>query len=293
MKKYNVVFATDENYIQHVAIAIKSLLENNSNIFLTIYYIIDDVSEINKNRLFSIVAKYNCKFEFVIIDGDKFKSMITNHHFTRGVYFRLMMAELLNEEKVLYLDGDIIIAGSVKHLFEIDIDNSFLAAVLNPGFHWHDDLLMNPKSNYFNAGVLLVNLTKWRSFGIMEKSLEYMDLNKSNIQFADQDVLNAIIDGNWIQIEPKFNQQAVIFDKDFDHNYNCFSENEIKEAKEKPVIIHYSGSSKPWYISNKHPYKKIYWKYLMMTPFFLPYIFKYFTLDNFLKLFSKKGYITN
>lgn len=277
MRKYNIVFATDESYIQHVAVTLISLLENNTNIFLNIYYIIDGISLENKRKILSLVKKYSCKLEFIEIDGEIFNSMVTGSHFNQSVYYRLMMADVIpEEESILYLDGDIVINGSIKLLLDINIRKSFVASIRNPGFERHKALLMDQNSNYFNSGVILANLVKWRTYKVLKKSIEYMSLNRTNIELADQDVLNAIINGNWIEVEPKYNQQAIFFEKEFERKYNCFTNEELKESRENPIIIHYTGSSKPWHFLNKHPYKNLYWKYLKKTPFYYSFVYKYY-----------------
>lgn len=64
----------------------------------------------------------------------------------------------------------------------------------------------------------------------------------------------------------KYNQQSSIFSEGFDEQFDCFSPEELDEARTNPVIIHYTGGSKPWHFRNAHPYKSLYWKYLKMTP---------------------------
>jgi lipopolysaccharide biosynthesis glycosyltransferase len=112
---------------------------------------------------------------------------------------------------------------------------------------------------------MLLNLKRWRDYNIAAKVIDFVDKNPSVIKFVDQCGLNAIIDGNWKQLHLKFNQQAVIFEKDFLKKYSCFTTPVLIEAKKNPVIIHYSGSSKPWHIGNKHPFRHLYWYYLRKT----------------------------
>ena len=193
--------------------------------------------------------------------------MVTNHHFTKANYYRLLISKFIEDDIVLYLDSDIVVNRSLKGLFDINLGSSYIAAVLNPGFHRHQELKMNLDSEYFNSGVMLINNKLWKIYNITDKVIKFVDDNQSVIQFVDQCGLNAVINGKWIKIPLKFNQQVVIFEKDFKEKYNCFADDELNEAKENPVIIHYTGSSKPWHFRNKHPYKHLYWKYLRMTPF--------------------------
>jgi lipopolysaccharide biosynthesis glycosyltransferase len=114
---------------------------------------------------------------------------------------------------------------------------------------------------------MLINNIKWKEDKITEKVIEFVTDNSDVIEFVDQCGLNAVIDGKWTAMDLKFNQQAVIFLPDFGLKYNCFGIQELVEAKRNPVIVHYTGSSKPWQFPNKHPLKHLYWQYLSMTPF--------------------------
>ena len=268
MNAYDVVFATDENYVKYVSVALVSLLENNKDLSFRVNYLIDKISDVDRSRLECLADKYGCEIKFFSIASEIFNFSVTKYHFRQSVYFRLLMADLLGIEKALYLDADVVINGSIKELLSVDVNDSMLAAVPNPGFSRHENLGMSSKADYFNAGVMLVNLEKWRSYCISKKSIDYMKRNAVNIEFADQDVLNALVDGNWVKLHLKYNQQAVIFDDEFENLPKIFHDNELNEAKINPVIIHYSGSSKPWLLENSHPYKKLYWKYLKLTPFY-------------------------
>ena len=289
MKKINLLFATDQNYIQHVCVVLASVFENNKNESFKIYYIIDELPAESKNKLVSFVNSYKSEIEFIFIDGSKFDSMVTTHHFSKGVYYRLMMAELIKEDKILYLDADLVVLENIAKLYETDLEDNYLAAVINPNFNRHNELLMNHYSKYFNCGVLLVNLNLWSKNKVFEKSIEYMRINKSNIQLADQDVLNAIVDGNWKEISPIYNQQAVFFENDENIYINEFDDKEIKLTKTCPIIVHFSGSYKPWNLRYKHPFKNMYWKYLFKTPFFFSNFRKYFTYTFIQKLVLKNN----
>lgn len=267
MKKYSVVFATDENYLQHLSVALVSLLINNDDCNFNIYIICSGMSEENFRKLKMIGDKYQARLSQIIVNDEEFDTLVTNHHFTKANYYRLLIPKFIEDDTVLYLDADIVVNSSLKGLFDINLDSSCIAAVLNPGFHRHQELKMNLDSEYFNSGVMLINNKLWKTYKITDKVIKFVDANQSVIKFVDQCGLNAVINGNWLKIPLKYNQQAVVFEKDFKEKYNCFADNELNEAKESPAIIHYTGSSKPWHFRNKHPYKHLYWKYLRMTPF--------------------------
>lgn len=267
MEKYNIVFATDENYVEHLGVALYSLLENNKSLYFNIYIISGGIDNEKYKKLELIASKFNCKLNDIVIDDEIFKELVTNYHFTSAMYYRLLIPEFIQDDKVLYLDADIVVNNTIVDLYHIDIDHFYVASVENPGFNRHEELLMKKNSDYFNSGVMLINIKKWRKEKLQTKVIDFIDKNSSILKFPDQDGLNAIINGNWKKLPLKYNQQAVIFEERFNDKYHCFSQFELNEARVNPTIIHYTGSSKPWHFRNNHPHKKLYWKYLKMTPF--------------------------
>ncbi len=282
MTKFNVVFATDEGYVEHLSVALISLLANNKDGDFIIYIINEGIGENNFKKLESVTTKFNCHLVNLTIDDTLFSNLVINHHFTKANYYRLLIPNLLDVDKVLYMDADIVVNGPIDELYEEDIDEYLIAAVENPGFNSHADLKMKEHSRYFNSGIMLMNLKRWRDFNVTEKVIDFVDKNPSVIKFVDQCGLNAVVDGNWKPLHLKFNQQAVIYEKNFAEECFCFSDAELIMAKENPIIIHYTGSSKPWHLRNKHPLKHLYWFYLKKTP----YKFKLpsdLTIFNFIK----------
>ncbi len=267
MENYNIVFATDENYVQHLCVALVSLLKNNKDQFFKIYIINGGIPSQSYKNIETVVEGFQCELVNIIVDDGIFEKLITNHHFTKANYYRLLIPKFIQEEKILYLDADIVVNGTIENLYEEDIDDCYIGAVENPGFYRHSELKMDCNSSYFNSGVMLINLKKWKKDSLANKVIDFVENNPEVIKFVDQCGLNAVIDGRWKKLPLKYNQQAVIFEKDYDANYNCFLTEELTEAKQSPVIVHYTGSSKPWHYGNKHPYKHLYLKYLSMTPY--------------------------
>lgn len=282
MSKFNVVFATDEGYCQHLAVALQSLLANNADVEFNIYIINGGIDKRKFGKLVGMTVNYRCKLINIEINDDLFESLVRNYHFTKAIYYRLLIPNLVDEDKVLYLDADIVVNANIEELYNYDLKNDFLGAVLDPGFDRHKELGMDSKSMYFNSGVMLVNNAKWRENQIGDKVIQFVADNREVIEFPDQDGLNALIDGKWSVMDLRYNQQSVILLPDFGLKGHCFGVEELIEAKRNPVIVHYTGTSKPWQFANKHPLKGLYWKHLRMTPF-KRYLPDEITLVNIIK----------
>ncbi len=262
----NIVFATDKNYIQHLCAALVSLLENNKDLSIDIYIISSGMSKKTYRNIKDITDKYNCKVKHIIVLDEFFASLaITHPYYPKGTYYRLLIPELIDVGKILYLDSDIIVNGSIKELYKQDLNNYYVCAVEDAGFDRHNKLKMNIQSKYFNSGMMLINLALWKTSGLQKKVIDFIENNPQAVLFPDQCGLNSIINGQWKKVPLKYNQPSSIFNPSFEEQFDCFSKAELNEAKKNPVIIHYTSGSKPWHSTNTHPYKYLYWKYLKMT----------------------------
>jgi lipopolysaccharide biosynthesis glycosyltransferase len=287
-----VFFAADKNYIKHLAVAIKSLLENNARP-ISIKVINNGIEKEDWENLEFMVSGYgnasivSCFFDDSVIDGVKLK-----YHFKKSNYYRLFIPNFADNETVIYLDADIVVNSALDVLFELDLNDFYVAAVEDLGFDNKEALFMSSTSKYFNSGVMVVNVLKWREINLSEKVISFVNENPERVDYIEQCGLNSIINGRWLELPPKYNQQSSFFEKV--DNVFCFKSSEFIEAKINPCIIHYTGSSKPWHLCNKHPYKKTYWKYrnktfyesIVSDDFSVLNIFKCYTPD-FLKLFIK------
>lgn len=152
----NIVLATDNNYVQHCAITISSILRNNSDV--TIYVLTEDLFENNKKILCDEVDAYNGKIEFVMVNKDIIDSLpMPSHvylaHISRATYYRLLLPSIIpiDVDKVIYLDCDLIVNHSLDELWNIDLDRYAIAACKQIGggemeiglaFRWNMVILM-------------------------------------------------------------------------------------------------------------------------------------------------------
>ena len=260
----NVVFSADRGYVQHLAVAVASLIENNSG--MNIYIINNDLSASDWKKLKKLSSGKDSNLIDAKIDDRQIENLLTNSYFTKAMYYRLFIPEIVKGNKALYLDADIVVNQRIHDLYNTDISDTFLAAVDNMDVYNHHDLEMESSAKYFNSGVMLINLEYWRKNNVKEKVIDFIRRKREVIRFPDQDGLNSVINGNWLELHPKYNMHSKLYEYPF--------VSPIKEAIEKPTIIHYIGSSKPWHFRDYHPYKHLYWKYLRKTPY------KYFIPDD-------------
>lgn len=263
----NIVFASNTSYVEHLAVALRSLLESNSGEHFAIYIVNGDIDGVAWKQLETLVAHTESRLIDVKISDNDLHGLVTPHHLTKETYYRLFIPEKLQISKALYLDADIVVNGPLRELYDTDLENYYLAAVETPGFTSHPDLRMSLQSKYFNAGVALINIAMWRREHVKERVINVIRERPWAIQFADQCGLNAVIDGRWKELHPKFNVQSFLYETDIDNYSSFFPKDVLAFAVKNPVILHFSGSAKPWHFGYKHPYRKLYWQHLRRTPF--------------------------
>ena len=152
-------------------------------------------------------------------------------------YSRLFCAFKLPKDldRVLYLDADMICTGDISKLYDIDFDNNTWCACEDIAIRQSDierlDLPLD--YTYINSGVLLINLEKLRKDYTEKDIVKLIYDNKAVLVYPDQDFINKIFKGDIKIIDKKYN----IIAKDIRY----------KDLTEKPLIIHYAGSVKPWH----------------------------------------------
>ncbi|SEC69434.1 glycosyltransferase family 8 protein [Paenibacillus sp. GP183] len=247
MEKLHIVTVTNDKFAKHLAVMLYSLLENKvSQNPVQIYTIYGKLSSENKSRLNKALKRFNVKIKFLTVNPELYKGFKVGRYLTSETYYRFSIPDLLdkNVDKVLYLDCDMIVRDDVTWMWELDLSKHVLAAVENPGqTHRFNKLSIPLTSSYFNAGMLFINLKKWREQDITKKVFQFTNDNQAIIKLPSQDPLNAVLHDKWLKLDPKWNFQV-----------SRYGHLEIK-----PAIIHYTTRRKPW--NDNPPFKEEYNKF--------------------------------
>jgi lipopolysaccharide biosynthesis glycosyltransferase len=175
-----------------------------------------------------------------------------------AIYFRLLAPILLPKDitRVIYLDSDLIVRKSLSELWSVDCGKRGIVAVHDAGMTTHARRLGIQEDEYFNSGVMLIDLEIWRNDKIHEQVIRFIIENPEKIEYPDQDGLNAVIHGDWVRVSYTWNAQ---------HKPKLGEANRLIMAD--PHIVHFSGIGvKPWYYGIDHPFKSEYRKYRKATP---------------------------
>jgi len=261
LKEIPVFFAVDNGYIPFLAVAMQSLTDNSSkDNKYAIKVLYTNVSEENIIKI-KKYEKENISIEFVDVNSQLEKvqdKLYTRNYFSNTTYFRLFIPELYPQyNKALYLDSDTAIVADVADLYNEEIGDNLIAGVPDGAvqsieiFQDYVEKVVGVAdyNNYFNAGIIVMNLEELRKYEFQEKFL-YL-LGKVRFEVAqDQDYLNRLCKGRVKLLDASWNKMPVMGKDD-------------KEIK----IIHYNLGAKPWYFDDV-PYQEHFWKYASKTEFY-------------------------
>lgn len=271
--KINICFSSDNNYVQHLCVAIVSILKNAGKDDDFCFFIFDGgINSDNKNNILKLKIIKNFNIEYINIDASVFENLPNfSNYISNATYFRFKIASLLpNIDKIIYMDCDIVVLGSLKELFDEDIEGYHIAGVEDIGYYLHRRVLKREiESFYINAGIIVMNLKKWRQDDIEEKLLSFSSASKEKLVHADQDIINKVLNKTCKPLELKWNVQDSFY-RVINYMEKHPLVKNIKNAWKNPFIIHYTGEKKPW----NHPYMPYgtyYIKYLKYTPFVKEY----------------------
>jgi len=257
MKKINIVVTSDDSYIQHLGCMLISLFNNAANPQLVhIYFLDHGVNTASRNSVINICSKYKAEVHFINIDPVIFENFYISGHVNQVSYYRILAPEILPNsiKRFIYLDSDLIISGDIESLYDTDLREQIIGAVLDPiGSERFSDLNISNK-RYFNAGVLVVDIEKWKESDITVKTLDFIKNFTGELKFWDQDALNAVLFDSWSEVDISWNVQTSMFVGD-----------EYRESVSVPQIIHYTSEKKPWNIICNHPFKEQYYVYLAQS----------------------------
>ena len=236
MSEHVVIFATDENYWEVLYVALFSLCENNRDLNLKVFILSNGSNgEFNRRSTVLMQTYKNVHIANIIVDHPaRFEGLPTPFHFTKGCYYRLSIGRELLEitQTVLYLDCDIIVRKSILELLSTPLGDKIIAAAPDPPSANNWDRLGMPRgSHYFNSGVLLVDLERWRTEDLEAQVCSYLKDNAERILWADQDALNAILHHRCLPLNPIYN---------FGEGYSKLQRQ--GRITIDPAIAHFNGS---------------------------------------------------
>lgn len=247
---YNVTCNTDNNYAQHCCAMLTSLFENNKDCKINLHILTKELSEYNTSFIIELCQRYDNEVKIynvdeTILEGVKFRK---KNPLSKAAYYRILLPNILNDQirKILYLDCDVIVLGSIKELYDIELTNYALAACMDasPYTELHRrQLNFSLKDDAFCSGIMMINLDYWRQNNSLEKLLEYSKRERKVVYLHDQDALNYVFKNKWFVLPNKWNKNpmSISLIDDYHKSFDAL------EFTFEPRMIHYASSLKPWH----------------------------------------------
>ena len=246
MTKKVIVLGADNGYQDKVETTIKSICAHNRN--LKFYVFNDDIS----SEWFQLMSK-----RLELLSSEIVNVKITNHslrdynlplsHLSYAAFFRYFIPQFVKEDKVLYLDSDIIVRTNIDELFLEDITDYPLVAVA--------DALV---PSTFNSGVMLINVALWRKENATEKLLELTNEFHTST-FGDQGILNKLFENRWNALDSSYNFMVGMDTVARNYQIDSWYIDSLK-LEDSAKIIHFTGD-KPWYQVNLNRFREDWWFY--------------------------------
>lgn len=237
-----VVLAADVAYAMPLTTTLRSIAEANPRWWPLDFYVLSDgFSQEMERRVFESLPKGSATICWIPVDLELFRQFALLPYTSKLTYARLLIPQVLPNavSKVLYLDTDLLVLDDLTPVWKTDLEESVVGAVLD---RWNSKIKRSEPGledvprvrDYFNAGVLLINLDRWRNERISERAFEYL-VRYPATPFADQDALNVACDGLWTRLDPRWNFHDL-----------CAKRIINMRPEQRPGIVHFVGPEKPW-----------------------------------------------
>lgn len=267
----NILVSLDKNYIRPLKTMLYSLFLTNK-VDIDIYILHSSISDEDIRDLEKYISeKSNQRARLINVRAkDEFSSALTTFYYTSEMYYRLIAYKYLPEDldRVLYLDPDILVLNSLDHLYKEDFeDKLFMAAIHStPTVQSANKARLKVTSdksdiiNYYNSGILMINLAKAREISYEDKIIDYIKLTpKAGLMMPDQDLLNVVFRKDIKEIaELKYNYDARRFS-----TYKIMYNYDIDDVMANTAILHFCGKRKPWkdnYLGKFNSLYKFFWQ---------------------------------
>lgn len=278
--EFNVVYISDNNFASKLGTSLLSMLEHNLDLKVVVHILNMGIDVSNRNKLEQLCVDYSTKCIWYEANDIKKKLEKTELHMpvennSIATLGRLFLSEIIPNDidQVLYLDCDTVIEGSLRDLARMKLKCALgVVKDINYSFFKRRPEL-NDVNNYFNAGVLLINMEQYRT--IMNK-YNLDAFIKKDYLFADQDILNIIFKNDKVILSPIYNSMnrvrmaspSGILQWMRENEEELYSITELEKAHVAPIIIHYTSSvlGRPWEANCMDPKVSVWREAYSKTP---------------------------
>ena len=236
MERMNIAIAISDGFVMPAQVMLHSMLRRASRP-VCLFLLYNSLSKENRGKIQKTVSSFDGEYREILIDESYFKdaSLDNNPLYSIEIYYRLMLPYLTNEDKMLWLDADIVLNGDIAELYDHDVSEYYLAAVTDAveesGGRDEIKSKMNMSDRtYFNSGVLLLNNKRIRKELPQERFFDAIQKYNDLLKCPDQDILNVVLGNKCLILSDKYNYQ---------HHMSA------ETKAENGLVLHYIWK-KPW-----------------------------------------------
>ena len=256
----SIFFAVDPPWFQHLCVLIVSILECNPDEHFAFHIMTNQNVVVEKEKIISLKnVCQNCEFHFISMDETQFAGLPISR-LPHQIYYRLVIPDIAPElERAIYIDADIVCNIALREIWETPLDGYYVAGVEDMLSRSHLPYLaaigLPPAHKYINAGMLVMNLKKWRDDDAVRRCFEYVHDMADVLKYGDQDAINHVFQGRIKLLDQKWNYTTC--DSDYSEN------------RPKQQMGHFTGKRKPWKFFKycTHMSSRLYFKHLKKTPY--------------------------
>jgi lipopolysaccharide biosynthesis glycosyltransferase len=263
---FHIAFCVDNHYFRAMGATIASIIANNPERHFTFHVLAFEVDDAHRARLAQLETMHAVKTELHLIDLQTFRQFshfLGHSHYSLSIFTRLVIPTVLRgqTDRVLYLDADILCVGKLDEMIAMDISQDIAVVVPDAPVTTARRVkaLELPHAEYFNGGVIFINIEKWIAEDITARTLDTLLDSKKELRFNDQDALNIVLNGRARYLSPRWNY---LYDLIHDLNVNKSAMRTVGKA----VFIHFAGAVKPWTDWSGHDARLLFRKYLLLSP---------------------------
>lgn len=263
---FHIAFCVDNNYFRAMGGTIASIIANNPGQHFTFHVLAFEVSADHQRRLQQLEQMYPVSTRLHLLDPasfSQFGQLLGSSHYSLSIFTRLMLPTVVQEQtdRVLYLDADILCVNRLDEMVDMDISNDIAVVIPDAPVTLQRRVaaLGLQHNQYFNSGVMFINVNKWISENITQQTIDTLLTNTGDMRFPDQDTLNIVLNGRARYISPRWNY---LYDLIHDLNVSKFAMRPVGKA----VFIHFAGAVKPWTEWSGHDARHLFRQYLALSP---------------------------
>ncbi|MGN0760178.1 MAG: glycosyltransferase family 8 protein [Candidatus Ventricola sp.] len=267
----NILVTLDRNYLTPLCVMLTSLLLGHPGEQPDIYVAADGFTDADWAKLRALCAHFGAGLRPVSIDPSWFEGAPTIRYYSRAMYYRLLAAQMLPDtlDRILYLDPDLLITGSLRPLYDTDMGGSLYAAAIHSmlsnftGPVNRIRLSAYETEGYYNSGVLLMNLPLIRRDVHAQEIFAFVRENRARLVLPDQDILNGLYGERILPVdEYRWNYDARRYSQ-----YLMASQGvmDMDWVMANTSILHFCGKRKPWKPAYSGRFAALYKHYMHLS----------------------------